>query len=211
MNFRYPIFLDVAGKRCLVTGEGYEIAGKISGLAQAGAEVLYVNPDAVSEIRAKAEAGAIQWHAREFETGDLDGCFLVITCGRRNAEIFELAESRRILCNAVDDPKHCRYSYGSKVARGDLSIAISTNGIAPALAVRLKERLKGEIGPEYGEFLELLRALRPKIISGITDFERRRNLWYRLVDSDVLQLFKKGDADGARRLAHELIQAELEQ
>ena len=46
MNFRYPIFLDLAGKKCLVTGEGYELAGKIKGLADASANVVYVNPSA---------------------------------------------------------------------------------------------------------------------------------------------------------------------
>ena len=44
MNFRFPVFLDVTGKRCLVTGEGYEVAGKVKALIDAGAETLYINP-----------------------------------------------------------------------------------------------------------------------------------------------------------------------
>ena len=50
MNFRYPIFLDLTGKKCVVTGEGYEVAGKIRALAEASADVLYINLDAVPEI-----------------------------------------------------------------------------------------------------------------------------------------------------------------
>jgi siroheme synthase-like protein len=206
MNFRYPIFLDLTRKRCLVTGEGFEIAGKVRGLVDAGGDVVYVHPSIVPEIRALVDQELITWHARDFQPQDLDGCFLVITCGSHNAQIFALAEIRGILCNAVDDPKHCRYIYGSKVTRGELSIAISTNGTAPALAVRIKERLQAEIGPEYAAFLKIMREFRPQITASIKDFHRRRELWYQLVDSEILHLLKAGDPESAHRLARQLIE-----
>lgn len=205
MNFRYPIFLDLTGKRCLVTGEGYEVAGKVKALAEAGAVVRYVNSTAVPEIEELAEKGAIRWDRRNFVLTDLNGCFLVITSGPHNEIIFRLAEGSGVLCNAVDDPKHCRYSYGSKHSQGDLTIAISTNGIAPALAVRIRERLQTEIGYEYKEFLVMMKQFRPEITKGISDFGARRDLWYRIVDSDVLPLLKRGDHEGARNLTRELI------
>ena len=205
MNFRYPIFLDLSGKRCLVTGEGYEVAGKVRGLVEAGAEVRYVNPSAVPEIQELVDAGAIRWDARDFVLTDLNKCFLVITSGPQNEIIFRLAEGSGVLCNAVDDPKHCRYSYGSKHAQGDLTIGISTNGVAPALAVRIKERLQSEIGPEYKEFLSMMKQFRPEITKGIGEFSKRRDLWYRIVDSEVLPLLKRGDRDGARQLVRGMI------
>jgi siroheme synthase-like protein len=137
----------------------------------------------------------------------LDGCFLVISDLPDNSLIFRMAEEQGILCNSVDDPSHCRFSFGSLHRQGDLTIAISTNGYAPALAVRLKERLQREVGPEYAEFLRVLKEARPQITARISDFGARRELWYRIVDSEILALLRAGNTDGAQALLRSLIDA----
>lgn len=190
MNFRYPVFLDLSGKKCLVIGEGPEITAKVKALVEAGADVR-------------------QLTASEFKPADLAGCFLVITNQEDNSEVFRLAEQQNVLCNSVDDPEHCRFSFGAIHRQGDLAIAVSTNGQAPAVAVRIKERLQREIGPEYGELLALARTVRPEITSRIPDFNARRELWYRIVDSDVLTLLRAGQRDAAiqaiRRMVDEVL------
>jgi precorrin-2 dehydrogenase / sirohydrochlorin ferrochelatase len=205
MNFRYPVFLDVAGKRCLVTGEGFEISAKIKALVERGAIVTYVNPEAEATIEQLTRTGGVTFHARDFQQSDLDGCFLVITDRADNSEVFRLAEERNVLCNAVDDPEWCRFSFGSVVSRGDLTIAISTNGIAPALAVRLRERLEKELGEEYASLTDMLGELREEIASQIPDFVARRELWYRMVDSGALSLLRHGRREEARLLLRELV------
>ena len=210
MNFRFPVFLDLTGKKCLVTGEGYEVAGKVQALVDASAEVKYVNPRAEAAIEAMAAAGLIHWEKREFLAADLDGLFLVISDLEDNSEIFRMAEERRILCNCVDDPEHCRFSFGSIHRRGELTIAISTNGWAPAVAVRLKEKLQRDIGPEYTDFLELLKSVRPEITARISDFSARRELWYQIVDSEALAMLGRGEKIEAERLVREMIEATLE-
>lgn len=205
MNFRYPVFLDVAGKRCLVTGEGFEVPPKVKTLVDRGANVTYVNPRAEAAIEQLAREGRVTWHAREFQPADLDGCFLVITDHEDNSEIFRLAEERNLLCNAVDDPERCRFSFGSVISRGDLTLSISTNGIAPALAVRLRERFEKELGEEYASLVAMLGELREEIASQIMDFEARRELWYRLVDSEALSLARQERREDARRLLRELV------
>lgn len=188
MNFRYPVFLDVSGKKCLIIGEGRELAAKAGALLDAGANVTRLN------------SGALR-------PEHLDGCFLIITNQPDNAEVFRLAEERNILCNAVDDPARCRFSFGAVHRQGDLTIAISTNGQSPALAVRLKEQFQREIGPEYGDLLEVLTAVRAEIANRVPDFAARRELWYRLVDSDVLGLLRTGKRDAAVRVLREMIEA----
>ena len=205
MNFRFPIFLDLTGKKCLVAGEGYEVPQKVQALVDASASVVYVNPHADPKIEALFEAGLIRWERREFSPEDLTDCFLVISDREDNSEIFRLAEERRILCNSVDDPPNCRFSFGSLHRQGDLTIAISTNGWAPAVAVRLKEKLQREVGPEYGVFLALLKSVRPEITSRIADFGTRRELWYRIVDSDVLQLLRAGQIERAEAKIRRMI------
>jgi len=210
MNFRYPVFLDVSGKKCLVTGQGYEIALKVSNLVNCSADVTYVNPRAEPAIEALAAAGLLRWEQRDFVPGDLDGCFMVISDLEDNSEIFELAEAKGILCNCVDDPEHCRFSFGSLHRQGDLTIAISTNGWAPAMAVRLKERLQREIGPEFGEFLKMLKAVRPAITTRIPDFGARRDLWYRIVDSDFLVRIRAGESHAVEGEIGRMVQDEIE-
>ena len=205
MNFRFPIFLDLTGKKCLVAGEGYEVPQKVQALVDASASVVYVNPHADPKIEALFEAGLIRWERREFSPEDLADCFLVISDHVDNAEVFRLAEERRILCNSVDDPPNCRFSFGSLHRQGDLTIAISTNGWAPAVAVRLKEKLQREVGPEYGVLLGLLKSVRPEITSRIADFGARRDLWYRIVDSDVLLILREGQTERAAAKIRQMI------
>jgi siroheme synthase-like protein len=209
MNFRFPAFLDVTGKRCLVAGEGHEVPGKVKALVDAGAQTIYVNPKAVPEIEQFAALNLLEWRQRDFKPVDLAGCFLVISDLEDNSEVFRLAEEQRILCNCVDDPEHCRFSFGSLHRAGELTIAISTNGWAPAVAVRLREKFEREIGPEYGALLEILKRARPRITNGISDFGDRRALWYRIVDSPALNLLRDGKEVDATALVEQLIQAAL--
>jgi siroheme synthase-like protein len=205
VNFRYPIFLDLTGRKCLVTGEGYEIAGKVRALVDASANVTYVNPRAAPEIEQLAAMGLVHWDQRAFVPDDLEDCFLVIADCEDNAAIFQMAEQRKALCNAVDDPEHCRFSFGSVHRQGELTIAISTNGWAPALAVRIRQQLEREIGPEYAALLEILKRLRPVVTEHIPDFGARRELWYRIVDSNALELLRAGDTAAAEALIQTMV------
>jgi precorrin-2 dehydrogenase/sirohydrochlorin ferrochelatase len=206
LNFRFPAFLDLTGKNCLITGAGYEVPSKVQALVDASAHVTYVNPAADPRIETLAASGLIEWQQREFRPADLRDQFLVITDNEDNSEIFRLAEEQRVLCNSVDDPSHCRFSFGSIHRQGDLTIAISTNGWAPAVAVRLKEWLQHEVGPEYATFLALLKEFRPEITSRIADFETRRALWYRIVDSDVLKMLRAGRNEEAQAAIRQMLE-----
>lgn len=171
----YPIILDVKGKLCLVLGSGREAEEKSAALTRAGATV----------------------HRRErYENRPFAGYFAVISAGpdrSENAAVFDEAERLGILCCCVDDPPHCRFTFASIVRQGELVIAISTGGACPALAVRLREKLERELGPEYAEFLTLARRLRGKLAEAVPDFQERRRLWYELVDSEILAHYRAGD------------------
>jgi precorrin-2 dehydrogenase/sirohydrochlorin ferrochelatase len=94
-----------------------------------------------------------------------------------NESIFREARRRNILCNVVDDPEHCDFYYPAVVRRGDLQLAISTNGKSPALAQRIRRELEMEFGPEYGEWLEELGKIRQQLFaSGMNPDDRRRVL-----------------------------------
>jgi siroheme synthase-like protein len=105
----------------------------------------------------------VEWRPKFFESSDLRGARLVIaaTSGHGvNRGVFREADAQGIWCNAVDDIANCHFYYGSVVQRGDLQIAISTNGKSPALAQRLRKELEAQYGPEYEVWLEWLGAAR---------------------------------------------------
>jgi precorrin-2 dehydrogenase/sirohydrochlorin ferrochelatase len=176
----FPMFMKLEGRSCLVVGAGAIGEPKIGSLLTSGASLCVIAPQVSPAVAEWARAGAIVWEAREFKVTDLDGVFLVIaaTSSREvNGAIFHEAQQRNILCNVVDDPEYCDFYYPAVVRRGDLQLAISTNGHSPALAQRIRRELEIQFGPEYGEWLEELGKIRQQLFaSGMNPDERRRLL-----------------------------------
>jgi precorrin-2 dehydrogenase / sirohydrochlorin ferrochelatase len=187
----FPIFMKLEGRSCLVVGAGTVGEPKISSLIEAGASVRVVALHATTAVTEWAEAGAIAWEARAFNNADLDHTFLVIAATNSrdvNAAIFYEARQRDIQCNVVDDPEYCDFYYPAVVRRGDLQIAISTNGRSPALAQRIRRELEIQFGPEYGEWLEELGRARQQLFASKIDPEERRRLLHELASREA---FKK--------------------
>ena len=195
----YPVFLDLAGRPCVVLGGCGMAEEKVKGLLNAGARVLVVAPSLTPALQELAAEGRIFHRAREYRPGDLEGAALAISTDRtpEAAAVWREARERNVLLNTVDDVPHCSFIAPAIVRRGDLSIAISTGGKAPVLAVRLRQRLEREVGEEHARFLALAGAAREPLAHRHPDFATRRELWYRLVDSDVLDLLRQGDETAA--------------
>lgn len=192
----FPLFLKLEGRRCLVVGAGAVAESKIASLVAAGATVHVVAPRASEVVTSLARAREIAWSPRRFERRDLAGKFLVVvaTSDRGlNNRVFQEARRRRVLANVVDDPEHCDFYYPAVVRRGDLEIAISTNGHSPALAQRLKRELEQEFPAEYAEWLEDLGRQRRKLFAKKMDRERRRRLLHRLATRDRFEAFSRGE------------------
>src|SRR5260221_9337181 len=155
----FPIFVKLQGRLVVVVGGGEIAAGKIDGLLRAGAHVRVIAPEVHASFAEPIRSRTIEWVPRKFEADDLAGATLAIAATSAsgvNAAVYREAESRGILCNAVDDIENCHFYYGSIVQRGDLQIAISTNGKSPSLAQRLRQELEQQFGMEYGPWLENL-------------------------------------------------------
>ena len=159
----FPIFVKLQGRLVVVVGGGEIASGKIDGLLRAGARVRVIAPEVHQAFDEPIRNREIEWVPRKFQAGDVADATLVIAATSApgvNASVFRDAEARGILCNAVDDIENCHFYYGSVVQRGDLQIAISTNGKSPALAQRLRQELEQQFGPEYEVWLEWLGAAR---------------------------------------------------
>ena len=205
----YPIFLNnLHEQRAVVIGGDHEAERKAKGLLDCDAAVTVISPTLTEPLQAWADEGRIDWRARTYRDGDLEGAFLVIvseTNPEATRPIWEEAQARNVLINAMDDVPHCTFVAGSVVQRGPLTIAISTSGCAPALSVRMRQWLEEKLGDEYADFLELMRDLREPMAEHYPAFEERRDRWYRLVDEGVLDLLRAGDREAAHRRIDEIV------
>ena len=205
----YPVFLiGLAERRCLVIGDSAEAERKVRGLLDSAAAVTIISAELTETLQGWVANGTITCIPRAYEPGDLQGAFLVIATGNDvqvNERIWQEAQTVGALINVADDVAHSNFIAGSIVRQGALTLAISTSGCAPALAVRLRERFEQEFGPEYAAFLELMRELRETLATRYTDFLERRERWYRLIDSDILALLRNGESELARQLAQSII------
>ena len=208
MNTYYPVYIELREQPCVVIGGGKIAEGKVEGLLAAQARVTVISPNLTPRLLDLAEQNQIASISRVYQPGDLTGAFMVICATDQseiNHQVWQEATANRQLVNVVDDTPRCNFIAPSILRKGDLTIAISTSGKAPALAVRLKERLQREIGPEYERFLELAGELREPLAQHVPDFETRKALWYELVDSEILEALARGDESSAREMISQVV------
>jgi siroheme synthase-like protein len=187
-----PIFVKLRDRLVVVVGGGAIAEGKIDGLFAAEARVRVVAPQVTAGITQWIAQGRVEWKAKTFAPEDLDGAYLVIAATSApgvNGAVFSEADTRGILCNAVDDIEHCHFYYGSVVQRGDLQIAISTNGKSPALAQRLRLQLEKQFGPDYELWLEWLGAARELLRAGDNSADSKKVLLHHLASEPMFVRF----------------------
>jgi len=183
----FPMFVKLEGRRVLVVGAGSVGEAKIESLLATDAAVRVVAPKATTRVRDWAREGRIEWEAREYRPADLAGMFLVIAATGSPAlhdDIYAEARSRGVLCNAVDEPERCDFYFPAVVRRGELQIAISTGGLSPALAQRLRKELEQQFGPEWEQWVAQLGRTRDELQSIPMPPEQRKRLLHQYASLD---------------------------
>jgi uroporphyrin-III C-methyltransferase/precorrin-2 dehydrogenase/sirohydrochlorin ferrochelatase len=155
-----PLFLKLAGRRVVVVGGGAMAASKLSALADTGADLLVVAP----EVRPEIVASGARVVRRTFVPTDLDGAWLVVAAAppEVNRAVGVEAERRRIFVNAVDDPRAATAYAGGIIRRGGVTVAISTDGRAPALAGLLREGIEALLPEQVASWVERAESLRAR-------------------------------------------------
>ena len=190
MSSLFPMFMKLEGKRCLVVGAGKVGEPKIDSLIGTGARVHVIALEASEPMQKWANAGKITLNLRPFAPADLDGAFLaVVATGSRtlNGSIYREAQQRGVLCNVVDDPEYCDFYYPAVVRRGDLQIAISTNGQSPSLSQRLRQQLERQFGPGYAQWVAELGETRKLVLASDLAPQRKRELLLSLASREALK------------------------
>jgi len=192
----FPVFLNLKDKLCIVIGGGKVAERKVENLLKVKAKVKVISPDLTPVLKKLTEEGKIEWEKRTYKKGDLDSAWLVIAATNDpevQKEISQEAEEKHIFCNVVDVPELCSFIVPSIIRRGFLTIAISTSGVSPAVARRIRETLEEIIGEEYILFLELMKSLRKQIMELNLPAEEKEKKLQKFALAPITRYIKYGD------------------
>jgi len=162
----YPIFLNMRGKKCVVVGGGKVALRKVKMLLDCGADVTVVSPKLCPEIVTLSKGGSIHLIQRDYEAGDLKDAVIAMVCTdvkKVNRKVADEAKKTGVLVNVADNPEPSDFIIPSFFRRGNLTIAVSTSGMSPALARKIRAKLEKGFGEEYGSLLSIIGEVRSAI------------------------------------------------
>jgi len=206
----YPIYLDLRNRHCLVVGGGHIATGKVAGLIEAGATVTVVAPEASNAIARWHGEGKIIWHTRAFEPSDIEPAFVVIAAtddDALNARVYQLANAKQRIANAVDDLDNCNFIAPAIARAGPIQVAVSTSGKSPALAKQLRDHIQHELLTDANaQLAQLLGNWRPQVKRKLPTYQIRMAFWECVLGSDVPALVKQGRVKAAHLSVHRQLQ-----
>jgi len=205
----FPVFMDLAGRDCLVVGGGNVAARKVNLLLRAGARVEVVAPQLCEKLAVQRSAGTITHSAREFEEPDVEGKVLVIAATSQeevNRSVSEFAKARNIPVNVVDDPELCSFIVPSIINRSPVQVAVSSGGASPVLARLLRARLESYVPAAYGHMAKLVASFRTRVKQRFSSIGQRRQFWENMLQGEVADLLFAGRDEAARTVLEKALQ-----
>ena len=204
----YPVMLDVRGRLAIVVGGDRVAAEKAAALSASGAQVSVINPAFCDELLMQAEYKRVTLRHKAYEPGDLEGAFVVVAA-TNDAQLVEAiwTETQKSgqLVNIVDIPERCSFIMPSILRRGQLTIAVSTEGASPGLAKRIRQNLEEIFPLAYGPYLRLAALARTHLRKNGVSYERRDDFFSDFFTSDVLARLVEGNAAQATVITAELL------
>jgi len=207
---KYPIFLELGGRRVVVVGGGAVALRKARTLLEAGARLVVVAEEPSDVLTALCTQHGAELIRSKYAKQYITGAVLVVAAtndAKVNEQVYRDCQTLEILCNVVDDPQHCDFFVPAVVKRGDLQIAIGTEGNCPAYSGHLRQKLETQFTEEHGRFVAELEHVRREIIDAIPTSTDRKALLGGLVDDESFEYFRVHGPDAWRRRAEAIVKA----
>ncbi len=174
-NELYPVFLKVAVLEVLIVGGGNVGLEKLTFLLKSspGARVTIVSKGFIDEVRDLAKNHKVTLVEKAYDKSYLIGKQIVIATTDDldvNIQVYNDCKKENILVNLADNPTYCDFYMGGIVTKGNVKIAVSTNGKSPTAAKRLRQFFEEVLPENMNELVENLNSYR-KTIKG--DFEQK--------------------------------------
>ena len=205
---KYPIFLELGSRRIVVIGGGAVAVRKTQALLNAGARVVVVAERIDDMMTALCRGTDVELIKSKYSKNYLAGALLAIAAtnnARLNKQIYKDCQELEVLCNVVDVPELCDFFVPAVVKRGNLQIAIGTEGQCPAYAGHIRKKLEKIFTDKHGQFLAELEKLRKKIIENVPDPADRKTVLGQLADDESFEYFAENGSDQWHAFADELI------
>ncbi|UCC98029.1 MAG: bifunctional precorrin-2 dehydrogenase/sirohydrochlorin ferrochelatase [Phycisphaerales bacterium] len=209
---KYPIFLELGSRRVVVIGGGAVAVRKVQVLLAAGARVVVVAERIDDMLTALCQGTDAELITSRYSKNYLAGALLAIAATNNHAlnkQIYRDCQELEVLCNVVDVPDLCDFFVPAVVKRGDLQIAVGTEGQCPAYAGHVRRKLEGIFTEEHGKFLAELEVMRKKIIEDLANPADRKTALGRLVDDESFAYFVRNGCSQWRTYAGELVSSLL--
>jgi precorrin-2 dehydrogenase/sirohydrochlorin ferrochelatase len=205
---KYPIFLELAGRRVVVIGGGAVAVRKVQPLLAAGARLVVVAEHIDNMLTALCKDTNAELIKSGYSKAFLAQASLAIAATsdkKLNRQIYRDCQELEVLCNVVDEPELCDFFVPAIVKRGDLQIAVGTNGRSPAYAGHIRKKLEEIFTDKHGQFLGELEALRDIVLEQIPDQAVRQVIFGELADDKSFDYFVKNGSAGWRKQATDII------
>lgn len=190
MSSYYPAFVNINGKDCVVVGGGSVAERKVMALLDAGAKVTVISDKITKRLLKEKQKGSIQHLQRPYKIGDTKNFFLVIAATDDEAVNRQISQEARFLLNVVDNPGLSNFIVPAVLKDGDLTIAISTGGISPAIARSIKTDLKSYISIDIKRYLRFLKSLRKDVFKSNLSFKIRNEFLKFSGSMEILQMLR---------------------
>ena len=192
----YPISLNLRDKPVLLVGGGGVAFRKARGLSRTGCRLTVVARTFSPDFQTWLERSPFHREQRAYREGEGAGYFLVISAtddATVNKRVFEDAHAAGRLINVVDQPALCNIHIPSRIERGSLQVAISTDGKCPGFARWLRQGLEETIPERYGLLLDRIACIRTHMKETIPSQDARKRILERLLHSKATRRFLEGN------------------
>lgn len=207
----YPLFAALQDRPCLVVGGGPIAQRKVTSLLAYGARLTVVSPTLTRPLQHRAARGTIRHRARRFRPADLKGMWLVFAATDEqaiNQAVYRAAARQRVFANVVDQKPLCTFILPAVARAGGLTIAVSSGGLSPTVAKRVRDDVAAQVGRRYQPLVRFLGALRPLAQQQLPTYRARQDYFeHVLADRQIPALVGRGRLREARRRAQQLLAA----
>lgn len=205
----YPVVLLLHDKRAVVIGGGSVAERKVKGLLACDADVTVISPEITADIQTIVDESRCAWRAKSYEASDLEDADIVFAATDDedvNVRVYRDATNVRLMVNVADRPELCSFYLPSVLRRGNLSIAVSTQGSSPLLARKIRKDLETQFDSVYESYVDVLHGVRSRVNESVPAKDRLA-FWDQATDGRVLELLKCGDRAAAEAHLEQLLDA----
>ena len=197
-NLLYPAFLKLEGRRVLVVGGSFAAFQKLSSFIETKAKLAVIAPSIIEEIyELDGEfpyKRYIDFIERDYQWGDEKDCFMVIAATNvpdLNLSILNRCRDQGILASSVDHAEESDFFIPSIASKGDIKVAISTNGKAPGIAQGLRKAIQNKLLDSFIKYLPSVSNFRTRIKEKYQDNQKRMSLVRKFTQRQMRKIEKE--------------------